>query len=304
MPRDQTALTNLRPTPFGPTVMLPNSTTIQATHAGQLPFHPSFSDKAKTAHVLDDITNSSLISIGQLCHDDCIAVLDKKLIKIFKNQECILMGQRNTTDGLWDIIIHPSNDPLPRPPAPQHQINAIIHKDTSKTQLAQYLYGCCGSPALSTWKKAIKNGNCLTWPGIDTLSLASLPKSMASAKGHLEQERKNLQSTKLPLVTDDEDDNFFPLLPDTPNLKTFTACATIVPFVAKHTAYHSLTSLSTAMSIFSSCTITTATASSTVLSKTRRAPRSNAAGFTFMQSSPKAAINRRCLSLTTRPHPN
>jgi hypothetical protein len=88
MTKDQTVvLTNLQTTPFGPTVMLPNSTNIQATHSGQLPFHPSFSEKAKTAHILDGITNASSISIGQLCDDDCIAVLDNKLIKTFKDKE-------------------------------------------------------------------------------------------------------------------------------------------------------------------------------------------------------------------------
>jgi hypothetical protein len=39
---------------------------IQATQSGQLPLH-----------ILSGITNSSLISIGQLCDNDCIAVLDK-----------------------------------------------------------------------------------------------------------------------------------------------------------------------------------------------------------------------------------
>jgi hypothetical protein len=92
MPQDQTALTMLRPTPFGPTVVLPDSTHIQATHSGLLPFHRSLSDKAKTAHVLDGITNASLISVGQLCDDDCIVVLDKKLIQIFKNNKCIVEG--------------------------------------------------------------------------------------------------------------------------------------------------------------------------------------------------------------------
>jgi hypothetical protein len=58
--------------------MLPDSTHIQATHSGILPFHESLSDKAKTAHVLDGIANAPLISVGQLCDDDCIAVLDKK----------------------------------------------------------------------------------------------------------------------------------------------------------------------------------------------------------------------------------
>jgi hypothetical protein len=75
-PSDRTVLSALRSTPFGPTVMLPDSTNMQVTHAGQLPLHSSLSAKAKTAHILDGMTNSSLISIGQLCDDDCVAALD------------------------------------------------------------------------------------------------------------------------------------------------------------------------------------------------------------------------------------
>jgi hypothetical protein len=158
MPQDQTALTNLWLTPFGPTAMLPDSTNIQATHNGQLPLHHSFSAKAKTVHIFDGITNASLMSIGQLCDDDCVDVLDKKVIKVFKDQKCVLQGHRNTTDGLWDIALPtPSAQPT-RLSSPRQQLNAIIRKDLSKTQLVQYLHGCCGSPVLSTWKKAIKNG--------------------------------------------------------------------------------------------------------------------------------------------------
>jgi hypothetical protein len=115
--------------------MLPDCTSIQATHSGQLPLHPLFSAKAKTAHVLDGITNASLISIGLLCDDDCIAVLNKQLIWVFKDQQCILRGKRNNTDGLWDIAIPTTSAPLPRTLPSSLHLNAIIRKDLSKTQL-------------------------------------------------------------------------------------------------------------------------------------------------------------------------
>jgi hypothetical protein len=150
---DQNVLSNLRATPFGPTVMLPDSTHVQATQSGLLPLHRSLSKTAKTAHVLDGMTNSLLISIGQLCDDDCVAILDTRRPQVFKNSQCILMGPRNKTDGLWDIVL-----PLPTTSAnpveatlvettpvearANLQINAIIRKDTSKTQLVTYLYGC------------------------------------------------------------------------------------------------------------------------------------------------------------------
>jgi hypothetical protein len=67
-----------------------------------------------------------------------------------------------------------------------------------------------------------------------------------SAKGHLDQERKNLQSTRIKLetdetnVTDETDEDHFPLS-GMPNVKTFEACAILIPFTAKNTAHHDLT---------------------------------------------------------------
>jgi hypothetical protein len=168
-PSDRTDLSALRSTPFEPTVMLPDSTNIQATHAGLLPLNSSLSTTAKTAHILDGMTNSSLISIGQLCDDDCVAVLDKRKLQVFKRNACVLSGTRNRIDGLWDIalpISRPTSTSRPKAPL---QLNAIIRKDIIKTNLVQYLYGCLGSPVVSTWKLAIANGNFITWPGIDTI---------------------------------------------------------------------------------------------------------------------------------------
>jgi hypothetical protein len=241
--QDAKAITNLRPTPWGPSVVLPDSTTIQATYSSQLLLHPNLSKNATTAHVLGSIPNSSLVSLGQLCGDNCVAVLDKAKLQVFKNTVCILQGKHNIQDGVWDIHIPlPTESPNLESPRSQHQLKAIIHKDLAKTQLVQYLHGCCcGSPVTSTWKHAIQNRKFITWPGIETLSVdAHLPKSVATAQGHLDQEQKSLQSTQVQRTKETIDDNFFPS-PDTPNVKTFAACAQIVPFLVKNTAYHDLT---------------------------------------------------------------
>jgi hypothetical protein len=55
-----------------------------------------------------------------------------------------------------------------------------------------------------------------------------------------------LQSTRIKLetnetnITDETDEDHFPLS-DMPNVKTFEACAMLIPFTAKNTAYHDLT---------------------------------------------------------------
>ena len=50
---------------------------------------------------------------------------------------------------------------------------------------------------MSTWLKAIKNEQFITWPGINTTNVAKhLKPSIANAKGHLDQKRKSIRSTQ------------------------------------------------------------------------------------------------------------
>ena len=61
---------------------------------------------------------------------------------------------------------------------------------------------------------AIRNGHFVTWPGLEAkLIEKSLLHTVATAKGHLDQEKKNLQSTKLTVIQvkhEDDKDNYFP----------------------------------------------------------------------------------------------
>ena len=75
--------------------------------------------------------------------------------------------------------------------------NVIILKKQPKSQLAQYLHATCMSPVPSTFLKAIRNNNFITWPGLTTeLITKNLPKTIATVQAHLKTERQELQSTK------------------------------------------------------------------------------------------------------------
>ena len=136
---------------------------------GLLPF-PSLSTNAQTALIYPDLNNESLLSIGQFCVDDCLALFTKKNVYIIKDDAVILNGVRNRTDGLWDIqlpdntSLHQQND------EPKNNMNYIITKDNSKTKLAQYLLATAYSLAISTFEYAIENGNFVTWYGITELN--------------------------------------------------------------------------------------------------------------------------------------
>ena len=136
-------------------------------------------------------------------------------------------------------MVHPNKKTF------QHKALAIITRDKTKTELIQYLHGCCFSPTPCTFLRAIKNRNFLTWPGLNIPNINRfLPASIATSQGHLDQERTNLQSTKLKippsinLTMTLEDEDFSP---DISNTKTFDVCGTIIPFVVTRTGYHDLT---------------------------------------------------------------
>ena len=56
--------------------------------------------------ILTKLKSASLISMGQLCDDDCLVVLSKKKLAVVKNNKIVLRGTRNKKDDLWDIPIY------------------------------------------------------------------------------------------------------------------------------------------------------------------------------------------------------
>ena len=57
---------------------------------------------------------------------------------------------------------------------------------------------------MSTWIQAIEKGFYATWPGLTVQAVRRhLPKSIITTTGHLDQQRKNKQSTKEKVVTDE-----------------------------------------------------------------------------------------------------
>ena len=213
----------------GPRATLPNNQTIQATISGQLPLHPTL--KHQTL-LFPELQSETLVSIGKLCDEGNIALFDDKSLKVYKKDEntqhliktlkednIILKGHRNLKDGLYDV------------PFTQMKNNYIIHKDKSKLELAQYLHACAFSPVLSTFQASINKGNFLTWPGIEDVKFKKLlGTTLSTALGQLDQERSNLQSTK---IQEEQQDSF----PDKIPQKTTDGFYKIVDIPENTTTY-------------------------------------------------------------------
>ena len=79
----------------GPSVAIPNGNQMKTIESGVLPLHSLLSLKAKNAHVLEGLSNASLLSVGQICDDKCITVFDKRYLNIYKHGMMIILGKRN-----------------------------------------------------------------------------------------------------------------------------------------------------------------------------------------------------------------
>jgi hypothetical protein len=201
--------TNLQPVSHGIFVMLPNGDRIQSTHTALLPL-PQLPLAARHAHIFLALRNRALLSIGQFCDIGFEAIFTANHVTLRRNGIGELCGDHDHNSGLWNIRL--SNPPMPTPlssafpaTAPTHTMLVCehannVHEMRNQSDLVAYLHRACFSPTKSTWLKAINAGYFATWPGL-TAELVSkhLPKSIATAKGHLRQERQNLQSTATPL---------------------------------------------------------------------------------------------------------
>ena len=93
----------------------------------------------KKAQIFDGLHSDLIISLGQLCSNYCIAILNKDVVNILKHSKIVLKGNRNKEDGLWGI---PVSRPL------RYRSHAIITRDRTNTELIQYLHGCCFRPLI------------------------------------------------------------------------------------------------------------------------------------------------------------
>lgn len=75
---DITCLKHMKPI-TGPRVTLPDNTTLTSDQEGQLSLNSKLSSNAQRATILSNLKSSSLISLGQLCDDNCEILLNKKI---------------------------------------------------------------------------------------------------------------------------------------------------------------------------------------------------------------------------------
>ena len=101
-------------------------------------------------HILPNLKNESLLSVGQLCDHNCIILFGKYFCGIRHKNELILQGKRNFSDGLYDVPL-PSHNSLPTTSNNVNlKINYVTKHDKTKLEMAQFLHAALFSPYIKT----------------------------------------------------------------------------------------------------------------------------------------------------------
>jgi hypothetical protein len=72
-----------------------------------------------------------------------------------------------------------------------------IYDLPSMEQAIKWMHAVCGYPVKPMWRKAIKAGNYIGWPMLTERNVNKYyPETSEMTKGHMNQTRKNVRSTK------------------------------------------------------------------------------------------------------------
>jgi len=160
------------------------------------------------------------MSVGKTADDGTVSVFTKEGVNVFKEAdvlitckgEPILIGDRDSHGRYRIPLVQQRGQWQPRGPSKQarkilRQAN-IVYDLPSTEQAIKWMHAVCGYPVKSTWLKAIKAGNYVGWPMLNKRTVQRYyPETIETAKGHLNQTRKNVRFTKtktaLPLETCD-----------------------------------------------------------------------------------------------------
>ena len=179
---------NKRPTANPITIQLPNGERVTSTHEAELTL-PMLRFAARHVHLVPGLHNCSLLSIGQLCDAGYEVTFDYKHMHVILDGHCVLHGEHSTTTRLWHV--QPYCEPI------HNHIAAAAFDSPNSAKLVAFAHATLFSPALSTLEKALQNGHLINFPGLTLSTLRKHPpRSLATIKGHLDQDRKNKQSTR------------------------------------------------------------------------------------------------------------
>jgi hypothetical protein len=188
-------------------VAVANGETCKAKFVTHLPFH-TLSTSAKQAKTFTEFSHS-LMSVGKTANDGMISIFTKEGVTVHKEQDIlitckgkpILIGVHDDHGQYRIPLVQQRGQWQTRHPSKKArqalQKAKSVYDLPSTEQAVKWMHAVCGYPVKSTWTKAIKAGNFVGWPILTERNVNKYyPDTDEPSKGHMNQTRKNVQSTK------------------------------------------------------------------------------------------------------------
>ena len=189
-------------------VTVANAGASKVKYVTILPFK-QLSPSAAEADTFEDFP-TSLMSVGKTLDNGNVSVFTKEGVKLYNEEDVlitckskpILVGKRDERGRYRIPLIHQKGQWQPQVPnkrTKKHLQQANSVYDLPSTEEAvKWMHAVCGYPVKSTWLKAIKAGNFRGWPMLTVRNVSKYyPETTETPKGHLNQSRKNVRSTKI-----------------------------------------------------------------------------------------------------------
>lgn len=181
--------------------------TSTADNVTTLPFQ-QLSEQARQADTFSDFPQS-LMSVGKVSDDGTVSIFTQDGVTVHKEEDVlitckgqpILIGVRDEHGRYRIPLTQHKGQWQPRQPTKRarialHQANSVYDLPNTE-QAIKWMHAVCGYPVKSTWIKAIKAGNFMGWPLLTEQNVRKYyPETTETPKGHLNQSRKNVRSTK------------------------------------------------------------------------------------------------------------
>lgn len=173
-------LTDVKPATKPTAVTLPNGILLHSNYEATLPI-TKLPANATKCHFLPGLQHA-LLSIGKPCDAGCLVTFTDQQCNMQHNGKIILQGPRDPLTKLWKISMQPATN---------HALSAYTQQ--MQKELVECPHAAAFSPVKQTWIRAVNNNQFNTWPGLTAQAINKhLRPTMATAKGHLDRQRKNV----------------------------------------------------------------------------------------------------------------
>ena len=164
---------------------------------------------ATEANIMSATWAHNSLSIAKFCDNECEVLFTEDSGTVARHGKVLLTGVRNicrTNPWLLPLKPTPRDSQCTDDAKHEHPHHSrVAHHATSEAESLQCSHAACFSLKPATWMKAIENEQFKSWPGLTKPAVKNhLPSSMATAKGHLDRQRKKRKSTRATFEQDIE----------------------------------------------------------------------------------------------------